>query len=178
MSVQRSKADLLALFPTNKTRSITAANVRDFIESCQPSYGSVHFTDPGAPTIIATPATFTKAGNASVLMTGNRFDMPVNNRMRYQGTVPAVCNLLGAVSFNCAANNQILGFAFAINGAVYVPSIVRTKLGTGTDIQAASIIAQAILNPGDYAELWISNDTSASNITIDHGIFQALGFLS
>lgn len=178
MSTQRTKAELDALFPTNMTRNITAAKIRDFIESCKPSYGHLHFHDPGSATVIAAPSTYVKAGNVSHLHSANRFSMPANNRLLYDGDAVIVCNILSAFSFLCAVNNQILAFAIAINGVVNAGSVIRAKIGTGTDIQAATVAAQVILNPGDYAELWVANDTSAGNVTIDHGIVQVTGFLS
>jgi len=175
---QRSKSELDDLFANNNTRQISPADLRDLVDSCKPSYGAMHFADPGSSTTIVTPGTHVKAANVSTLLQGNRFTMSANNRLLYGGVVAAPCNILAAISFNCAANNQVLCFAFAINGVLFVPSKVRTKISTGTDIQAAAVVAQTILQPNDYVELWLTNETSTGAVTVDHGIVQAIGFLS
>lgn len=178
MSTQQSKAALDVLFADNITRQITPSKLRDFLESCLPSKIGLHFEDPGAVTPIAAQSTFVKAANVSTLHDANRFTMPANNRMLYGGIVPVACMVTAALSFKSELNNQILAFAFAINGVVSVPSIIRTKVAAAGDVQAITVITHPTLNPGDYVELWVANDSSAGDITIDHGHLHLIGFLT
>lgn len=177
---QRSKADLDLLFADNATRDISPARLRDFLESCVPSLGTLHFADPGTPTIIGASSTFIKAENVSVLYaTPNRFSMPANNRLQYDGPADGVsCLVLSTLAVQSANNNQVLAFAIAKNGVVEVPSIIRTKISTGTDVQSVALFAYVTLDAGDYVEVWAANDTSASDITINHGHLRALAFLT
>lgn len=175
---QRTKADLDTLFADNTTKQITPSRLRDFLESCVPSAGGIHFHDPGTVTVISAPATFVKAANTSELHPPtNRFSMPADNRLRYDGVVPVLARMIATLSFFTAANNQICHFALYINGVQVVPSRVRTKVASGGDIQAVTIMACETLNPGDFVEVWLANDTSASNITVDHGHLVATTFL-
>lgn len=136
-------------------------------------WAEMHFVDPGTATPIAVPATFVKAANVSTLIDGTaNIGMTADNRLENVGDEVIPVLVLATLSFKCAANNQVLAFAFAVDGAVHVPSIVRTKIGTGTDIQAVTITIQVDLAPGDYVEVWVSNDTGANNITIEHGVVE------
>lgn len=176
MATQRSKAELLAFFVSG-VENITPDMIRDLVESCVPGGAAMHFDDPGSPTTITTPATFVKAANTSTVAGAYRFSH-TNNRLTYDGPAPASLMLVAMMSFTCAANNQILDFAVAINGVVQVPSKMKAKISTGTDVQAVALTAHATLAPGDYVEIWVANETSAANITIAHGLVHAMAFLN
>lgn len=173
----QTQAELDALFADNDTGDISPARLRDFVESCVPSAGAVHFTDSAA-TPIATVDTWTKAANASELLGDKRFDMPASNRLRYTGTKTARARVIATLSFSCAANNQVLAFAIFINGVIHDPSVIRTKLATGADVQAVTIMAYAELELDDYVEVFVFNDTSDADITVEHGHMHALAFLT
>lgn len=178
MSTQRTKAELDVLFADNTTRQITPERLRDFVESCVPSYGALHFDDPGTPTAIATVSTWTKAANVSTLHAApNRFSQPVNNRLQYDGTTTVMAAVLGTLSFTAAGNNKVLAFAIAINGVIDNASKVRTKITTGTDVQAVTVTAHAVLAPGDYVELFVMNETDDTDLTVEHAHITALAFL-
>lgn len=177
---QRSQAELAALFADNTSGAITPQMLRDLLESANPSHGGLHYTDPGAPTVITVQSSFTLAANAAdVLVNPHRFDQPVSGRLRYTGRVAAYARVLftGSIS-SPAGNNQIARLAIGVNGVVQIPSITRTKLGAAGDTQAITISFEVLLNPNDYLEMYISNDSSASNLTIEHGYLSALAFLS
>lgn len=179
MSTQRTKAELDVLFADNTTRQITPERLRDFVESCVPSYGALHFDDPGTLTPIAAPATWTKATNTSALhATANRFSQSANNRLRYDGTTNVVSFLIATLSFTAAGNNKILAFALAINGVVEEASKVRTKITTGTDVQAATVTMHPVLAPGDYVELYVMNETDDTDLTVEHAHITALAFMT
>ena len=177
---QRTQAELVALFVDNTGGAIMPQMLRDFLESSNPSHGGLHFTDPGTPTTITQQSTFTVAGNTGdQLLNPHRFDQPSSGRLRYVGRVAAYARILFTGSMSSpSANNQIARLAIAINGVIQTPSITRTKLGSAGDTQAIALSFEAQLNPNDYLEVWISNDSSANNLTIEHGYLSALAFLS
>lgn len=176
---QRSVAELAALFLDNTSGAITPQMLRDFVESCHPSHGALHFTDPGTPTTISQQGTFFKAANTADLYLPHRFDQPVSGRLRYVGRTTVHSRILftGSVS-SPVSNNQIARFGIGVNGSVVILSITRTKFGAANDTQAIAASMEIALNPNDYIEMFISNDSSAANLTIEHGYLSALCFLS
>jgi hypothetical protein len=178
MGTQRTKAALDALFPTNGNKEISADRLRDFLESCLPSTAGLHFDDPGTPTAIAVAGTPVKATNVSTAHDLYRFTHPVDNRLLYGGTVAVKAQVTATLSFTCAANNQVLAFYIAVNDVVIASSKIRSKIATGADVQAVTITAHPTLNPGDYIEVWVANETSDADLTVEHGHVHAVAFLT
>lgn len=179
MSTQRSKATLDALFPDNTARLITPAMLRDFVESCVPSYGAMHFNDPGTLTPIAASLTWTKAANASALDDGAyRFSQAANNRLQYDGVADARSMITATVSLTAAANNKYLAVTLGVNGTPLTASKMSTKIGTGGDVQSVTVVAHPTLTPSDYVELFIMNETDDVDITVAHAEIIAFAFLS
>ena len=50
-------------------------------------------------------------------------------------------------------------------------------MGTGSDLGAASLHADATLSSGDYLELKCTNDTSASTITVQNLYLYVMGMI-
>ena len=61
------------------------------------------------------------------------------------------------------------------NNAISQP--VKRKVGTGSDLGAASLHADATLSSGDYLELKCTNDTSASTITVQNLYLYVMGMI-
>ncbi len=175
---QRSQSELQVLFADNESGAITPQALRDFLESCHPSHGALHFTDPGTPTTITQASTFVVAANTASLQLAHRYDQPASGRLRYTGRVVAHTLVHFAGSVTGAASNQVVRIALAINGIIQVPSYVRTKLGSAGDDQAIATHLLVDLNPNDYLEVWLANDTGANNITVEHGYLAAMGYLT
>lgn len=169
MNTQRTATTLQALFPNNTTRQITPDRVRDLIESNIPSYGAMHFDDPGTLTAIATVSTWTKAANTSTLHNGaNRFSQEANNRLRYDGAVGVVAFMTATIAVKSAANNKQFSFALGVNGTIEEASRSTTKVATGGDIQHVTVTLHALLSPNDYIELFVMNETDDTDLTIVH----------
>lgn len=177
MGNQLTKAELDTLFADNTIRSISPAKLRDLVESACVPHGALHYTDGGGATTISTPSTYTKIANTASLDMGSAFSMSAVGRLRYDGTKTVHALLTAALSITCAANNQTLGFAMYKNGSIITPSIMRTKISTGADVQSLSMHVATDLAPGDYIEIYVANETSASNVTVNHGYISALGIL-
>jgi hypothetical protein len=164
----RTAADLLAnLFQDGQAAgSITPQDLRDYIVSVQDSYGGIDVVTPAA-TVIAVAGTFVKmAGTTSFVAPNKDFTMPTNNRLTYGGTVPKSFLITANASFVTASNNQIIAFTSAINGT---PGTARSrrKVGTGADVGSISGHRIVTLNPGDFLEVFITNETTATEITIE-----------
>ena len=180
---QRTKTDLLTnLFQDGQpANSILAQAVRDLIESVAPSHGGLYVSSAAATTIV-TPGTFVKAAGTTTLTGGPaRFDMPADNRLRYTGVAPRHLHVAGTMSMITASSNQDVGFKIfhwddsAASGALIDPSEIRRKVGTGADTGAVPIIADLTVEQNDYIELWATNFTSASTITLSFANLFAMG---
>ena len=176
---QRTQSDLQVKFADNTSGAIIPQWLRDFLESSNPSTGALHFTDPGATTTITQVSTFVKAANTGSLTLPHRFASTVAGQLQYTGLVAVTAQVVFAGSVSSpVANNQVSRFAIAQNGVVVTPSYVRTKLGSAGDTQAIAMNVLLTLNPNDYLEVWLANDTGPNNLTIEHGYLSAIGVLT
>lgn len=176
MTTQRSQADLNTLFADNSTRLITPARLRDLVESCVPSRALMHLA--AAATVIATPATAVKALNTSTLDGAYRFTMPADNRLTYSGPADATVHLAATLALKAAVNGHIIAVGFAVNGTIVSETVMRVTAAIGADLTPLSLLASLDLEAGDYVEVFIANDSAASNVTIDHGHVHAIAFLT
>ena len=177
MTTQRTQADLNTLFADNDTRLITPARLRDFVESCVPSAAMLHLA--AAATVVAVAGTFTKALNTSTLDgTAKRFSSAVDNRITYDGPADTLVHLSATIALKAAADDQVVAVGFAKNGVLVAESVVRVKLPLGANLTPIALLAMLELEATDYVEVFITNDTTASNVTIDHGHVHAIAFLT
>lgn len=162
----------------SKTQLLTISGFRPEIAAALgPALGAIHFKDSPTPeTAIAEAGTFVKAANGSDLHISGDFSMPADNRLQYDGDVPIRAIALASISYQCASNNQNLGFVFAKNGTVNIASQTRRQIATGADAGSSTLLDHPTLQPGDYMEVWLTNNTSTGAVTITHCHLVVLGF--
>lgn len=178
MSTQRTKATLEALFPDNVTRQISPDRLRDFAESCTPSYGTILLDDPGVATPIAAASTWTKAANTTTLQAGAyRFSQAADNRLAYDGVTSVIAHASAMLAVVAAASGKTFSFALAINGAIEEASRCTVTITTAGETQLIAISIHAVLAPADYLELYVRNETDDTDLTITHGHFTAFAFM-
>lgn len=176
MGTQHTQAELDALFADNTTRSISPARLRDLVESCVPSSGTLVFAT--APTAIAAAGDFVKASNVTTLQAERRFTMPAVNRLRYDGAAQVVAHIAAALGVTAAADAQVVAVGIALNGVVVADTVQRLLLGAAGELSHVSLVTDLDLEDTDYFEVFVANDTSDEDITIDHGSVRALAFLT
>ena len=73
--------------------------------------------------------------------------------------------------------NDIISYAFfKNNGAAQLGGVRATrKIGTGGDVGHCHLTCQASLVDGDTVEIWVQNETSSGNVTIEDGILCVRG---
>lgn len=89
-----------------------------------------------------------------------------NNRLTYVGGLTRNFQVSGVASF-VTGNNQVVGLYISKNGTLVSESeMYATTSGSG---RAESIAIQTIfqLEENDYIEVWIENETSAQDITVE-----------
>lgn len=177
---RRSLSALQTALADNTTGAIAAQDIRDLLVSCAPPYGSMYISSSSA-TAIGGSGTYTKAAGTTTSTNLKEFDMPASNRLRYTGTPDVHVHVAVSVSMTTASNNVVVGLRVGVNGSAAgtdaVASTVIRKVGTGSDIGSTAVHFDTMLSTNDYIELFVSNNTSATNITIDNMYFFALGML-
>jgi hypothetical protein len=164
---QRSYSEVIAQFPDNGTGEISPQDLRDFVDSVRAPHASFSL---GA--VAETPITVidqyekvvdtSVAGAHSHLMTAD-----TACRITYNGTSPRHVHIVASIAMTAASNNQTIAFRIAVNGTTLPESMIERRVGTGSDIGAVAIHADALLNENDYIELYVANETSTANVTVN-----------
>lgn len=167
---KRTSTDLITnLFQDGQAAgSITPSDMRDYIDSVVMPFGSLSMTTPAATTVSVAGTYVKAAGTTTISSTVEEVsDGSVNNRLIYTGTPDRHFMIEASVSMTTASNSQIVGMKIAKNGTVLDDTIVRRKVGTGSDLGAAGVQGDVQLSTNDFIELWITNESSASTVTIE-----------
>lgn len=174
---QRTYSELTALLADNNTGDISPQDLRDFLESSLAPHGSLYMASP-VETVINTQGVYEKV-NGVTAATADSYLITADTagRLTYTGASPRHFHLVASVSMTCESNNQILSFRMALNGVTMPESQLRRKVGTGTDIGSTALHADAMLSQGDYLELYVANNTSAANVTIQDLYMFAMGMM-
>lgn len=181
----RTLTDLLTnLFQDGQaTGSIVAQRMRDLLVSVAPSHGSFYVSSAAA-TVVAVAGTYTKVlGTTTLNPNSDLVDMPANNRLRYTGAAAKHFGIDCSFSVTSPSSNQVMGVRIwhyddsAGSGAYLDFSEIRRKIGTGTDIGAASCHADVEMETNDYVELHLTNYTGTNNIQLDYMYMRMFGFL-
>jgi hypothetical protein len=175
VDVARSKAQLLVLYADNSVGAISPQDLRDFVESAAPPYGSFSTNVAAATTL--TQDVYSKMAGTTTAGDMNQFDMPVDGRLRYTGVPNRHMHIAVTTSFTCANNNKVIGLKIAKNGTVLDDTIARRKVSTGADIGSTALHGDVMLSTNDYLELFLTNETDSTNATIENVYFFAVGML-
>jgi hypothetical protein len=63
-------------------------------------------------------------------------------------------------------DNKQFSIYIAKNGTINTASRSLVRVATGTDNRSGTCLALLNVNPGDYIELWIANDTDTTGATV------------
>jgi len=173
---QRSLAELLANLPDNITGLIDPEDIRDVLISLKPSHGSL-FRNVAADTVIGTPGTYVKALGTTTAGGLEDLTMPADNRLTFTGISPRHFHIVATVSMTASGSNKIVGLKIAKNGIVIDESVVRRAITTGADIGAIALQADILMDTDDYVELWVTNESTATNVRLDEFNMHAAGTL-
>ena len=166
VDTQRTKSALATLFADNSSGDISPQDLRDFLETMHLDYG-VSYISSSAETTIATVDVFVKAAGTTTSIPTRNFTHNTG-RLTYNGTPTITAFAVCSFSMTAASNSKEIDFEIAQNGTVIANSLIRRKVGTGTDIGAASVQAFIpALATNDYIELWVANHTDNTNVTVE-----------
>lgn len=167
--IQRSISDILTnLFQDGQADgSISAQDIRDLIATMQMSHSSAFISSP-TPTIISSSGVFTKAlGTFSFApgITARNFTLPTDNQVTYSGNVRSLINIFITLTLS-AGSNIDAAVAIAKNDVVIVSTRIDRALTTNEG-GAISLLAAVEMVNTDFLSLYVLNDTSTANVTID-----------
>lgn len=173
---QRSYAELLVLLASNLSGNISATDVRDMLRSLRAPFGGYYWSS-AAETEIVTQSVPVKAAGTTLVTNVRDMTHIASNRLRYDGVSDRHFHVSASFSMTAAGNNKVLGVSIGHNGTEIPGSDLHRKVGTGADVGSTAIHIDVMMEPGEFVELLVHNDTDDTNMTIELGYFFALGML-
>jgi len=176
---ERSLATILALLADNGTGNISAQDLRDAVVSILPDYGNLYISTAAATTLTTVDTYYEAAGTTTLGANVSAFDMPANGRLRYTGAPTRIVLVTATISMTASINSQVLDFRLAKNGTTDVATEVQRKIGTGSDVGAASVSGILSMATNDYVSLFAENTTSGgTTVTLTKMSLVAQGTIS
>jgi len=166
-------ATLQGLISTNGAGDISGQDLRDFLVSAAPDYGTLYVSSSGATTVSAS-ATYYESAGTFTLAEAYQFTKGANNRLAYGGTPTREACVTIHGSITCASSTQALRVGIGKNGTVVSGAEVKLAYGTtGTDEIPFAITTILSLATTDYVGILVRNDTAANNVTVTFGAITA-----
>ena len=125
--------------------------------------------------LTSIPSADTPVKAAGTTITENLFrfdDGGVNNRLRYTGTKTRIFSVSASLAISSPNSGQYLLMYIAKNGTVIGSTEIKRKIANGSDIGAATVSGTVELATNDYVELWLANDSSNKDATVERLNFQ------
>jgi len=171
--VKRSLADLLLLFADNTTGDISPQDLRDLAVSLSNAHGRISIDTPAATTI-GVAGTFVKAAGSTVASgIGVEFTEGTANRLTYTGTPTRHVHMTANLTLNAIGTNQVVSAAIAVNGVVQSASEAATIIKVSGDGLSLSLAYDLHMTTNDYVEVWVTNETSTGDVTVENLYFHA-----
>jgi hypothetical protein len=148
-------------YTSNKALFFNCTGITNTSALCQYS-----MTGNATATVIGAAGTFVKvAGTTTASSLNQKFSTGTTQRATYAGAFTQNFRAVGFASMT-SGNNQTLRMRIAKNGTTLAES--NTLFKTTGSGEASAVGCQVILTlaPTDYVELFVTNDTSATNITV------------
>lgn len=151
----------------------TDAATKDYVDD-RAVYGRGHcYISTPAATTIAAQSTGGVGGNNYVKAAGTTtsaalagMTMPADNRLTYTGADAVMARVSVAAAVAPAGNNQTIGIKIAINGAPVDRTYMAVLVAQAGDAHGICIETCLDLVQNDYVEVWIANESSATNATV------------
>jgi len=131
-------------------------------------HANAYYEDNVTATVIVAIDAFVKPAGSWLSSSSEEFTVDATGKLTYTGTIEKHFHIVSNFDMTTASNSQIIAFRWFKNGTTPLPAQVKRKVGTGSDLGAASVHADAMLNENDYVELKVANATSISNITLQN----------
>ena len=128
--------------------------------------GSITMTSNATATTITAANTPVKVAGTTTLQSDARFDMPQDNRVRYQGRKAINAAITYSVSGFRSSGGSVRLFRYIIykNGSPLTGATQALEIDNRE--RNCSIIATDVAVNGDFYELWVENEDNDNNITV------------
>ncbi|MCK6381877.1 MAG: hypothetical protein L6Q54_11620 [Leptospiraceae bacterium] len=117
-------------------------------------------------TAIGVIGTFVKLLGTTILQSGERFTMPVSNRLTYIGELPITAKVIITGNVLCATTTQSAAFRISKNGASPIIPETETRITAANQAFPFSFCLSIDMVQNDYIELWITNQTALNALTV------------
>jgi len=168
---QRSVAEILALMGDNITGNISPQDIRDQIISMRPTHAQLYVAvaDAAAISIADTTSYFECTAPAWTLSSGaySWDESSGNGELTYTGAADVTAFVSVTISFTTASNNQVVHWRIGKNGVPDGASEQLRKTGTGADVGSITVHEEVSMSTNDYVSLFVRNDTSTANVTVE-----------
>ena len=130
-------------------------------------FGETYLTAP-ATTAITTAGVAVKASGTFAAGDLNDFAATTDNRLTYEGGFDAFFNISATVSMRrpSGPSTEIFTASIARNGIVIEKSTVSRSFSS-TSVGSVSLDILTAGLPGDYFELWVSNESSNGDVVVE-----------
>lgn len=131
------------------------------------SFIELYQTGNVAATAIGVAGTYVKANlTATTSTTGSGWGFTGTNRITYLLTESKVFKFTAVISATVAAATKNVSIVIALNGVPITKSVSYSDITSTTDPNHITCQMVAFLNTNDYAEVWITNNTDTTSVTV------------
>jgi len=175
---QRTAAQIIALLVNNTTGDISPQDLRDFAESMRTPHGKQYWHDSAVETAISSAGAFVKANGTSIGTLSDPYKVDTTttpNKLIYTGVSERHFQIMGVTSMTVVSGgNQDLAAVLYYNGAPMLDTETHTTSKTAGDLVTLTCHGDIVMSTNDYIELWVTNDSSTSNVIVkDFYLFMA-----
>lgn len=122
-----------------------------------------------ATTVIASANIPVKAAGTTTAVNLFRVSSPANNRLTYTGTKTRRFQITGALTATAGAIfGAYFTFSIAKNGTILPESKQKVRIINNTDQVSVVLSCTVSLAANDYIEVWVENNTDATNIILQN----------
>lgn len=149
-------------YTSNKTRFLNCKGIENTSE-----IGNMYMLNNTTATVISSSGTAVKVLGTTTENTINQKFSHSDNRLTYTGGLIRDFQVSATATLT-SGNNNVIGLYVAKNGVVITSSEMYATTSSGG--RAESIACQTILEmqENDYIEIWVENDSSTTNITVEY----------
>jgi hypothetical protein len=152
---------------TEKGSPLTFEEMDNNLRYLDKAYLGYYDFASGSVTNIAQSGTWYKLNSDTVSDFSRNGLAHTNNRVTNTGSTKVF--KVEAIASLQAGNNQEIHMAFYKNGTILLPCTEQSvNTSTGNRISALPIHCLAELGQNEFIEVWVKNQTSANNVTIDN----------